>query len=217
MSDQKIPEAETNLSDPERVRTLRAALTVVRTRQADEEDLADDLQEAERNRLELLAEKVRPLLDEVDPRDERFDLVLATGSRPRLWIDMTSFVAMGPDRDGTPKRGYRLLRDTRMGRVVVAESADVDETADAVAAYMAERIVDREKMIEGDWLAANARQFQAEAKKPPAKTARRKETSLADRKQKRRPLHWFVSIVLGILAGIGAAAIAFYFTVDGAL
>ncbi len=216
MSDQKIPETETTLSDPERVRTLRAALTVVRTREADQDDVADELREAERNRLELLAEKVRPLLDEVDPRDERFDLVLATGSRPRLWIDMTSFVAMGPDRDGTPKRGYRLLRDTRLGRVVVAESVDVDEAADSVATYMAERIIEREKMMEGDWLAANALPAPTEQAKA-TKASALPVKSAADRKPKRRPLHWFVSIVLGILAGIGVAAIAFYLAVDGAL
>ena len=177
MSDQKIPEVEANLSDPERVRTLRAALTVVRTRETDRQDVAEDLRETERNRLELLAEKVRPLLDEVDPRDERFDLVLATGTRPRLWIDMTSFVAMGPDRDGTPKRGYRLLRDTRLGRVVVAESRDLDETADAVAAYMAERIIEREKMMEGDWLAANAQPAQTPKGGNAARKSRLRKTT----------------------------------------
>lgn len=228
MSDQKIPEAQATLSDPEQVRTLRAALTVVRTRQADEDDLAEDQRDLERDRLELLAEKVRPLLDEVDPRDERFDLVLATGSRPRLWIDMTSFVAMGPDRDGNPKRGYRLLRDTRLGRVVVAESADLDKAADAVAAYMAERIVDREKMIEGDWLADSARRHagdrpansmsKGDVLPPEAEgDAGSATVSAAGQLARRRPLHWFASIVLGVLAGIGAAAIAFYLTVDSAL
>ncbi len=218
MSDQKIPEAETSLSDPERVRTLRAALTVVRTREADQDDIAEELKVSERNRLELLAEKVRPLLDEVDPRDERFDLVLASGTRPRLWIDMTSFVAMGPDRDGNPKRGYRLLRDTRLGRVVVAESTDVDQAADAVAAYMAERIIEREKMMEGDWLAANTLPApNGQPNSEVAQSAALAEKTAADRRPKRRPLHWFVSIVLGILAGIGVAAIAFYFAVDGAL
>ena len=67
------------------------------------------------------------------------------GLQPRLWIDAVSHVTMGRDR-----RTYRFLRDTRLGRVVLAESLDIKPVADQVTRYVAERIVERQRMIDGD-------------------------------------------------------------------
>jgi hypothetical protein len=64
-----------------------------------------------------------------------------------LWIDMTSFVVMARDR-----RSYRFLKDTRLGRTVILETAKLDDMADTVTHYVAERIIERERAIEGDWL-----------------------------------------------------------------
>ncbi|TIT76785.1 MAG: hypothetical protein E5W45_07605, partial [Mesorhizobium sp.] len=61
-----------------------------------------------------------------------------------LWIDAVCHVAMGRDR-----RTYRFLRDTRIGRVVLAESSDMKVVADSVTRYVAERVIERQRMMEG--------------------------------------------------------------------
>ena len=69
------------------------------------------------------------------------------GQPPRFWVDATSFVTMGRD-----KRQYQFVKDTRLGRTVLAEGTNVDAVADAVTRYIAERIVERERAVEADWL-----------------------------------------------------------------
>lgn len=128
-------------------RSLKEAIKAVKTRIADQQDVVVDLGESERARLELLAAELRPLFEEIDETDERFEFAIATGERPRLWIDMTSFVAMGHDT-----RSYRFIKDTRMGRIVRAETSDMSKMADFVGEYIAEKVVERERMIEGEWI-----------------------------------------------------------------
>jgi hypothetical protein len=70
---------------------------------------------------------------------------LSSGLQPRFWIDATAHVMMGPDR-----RTYRFVRDTRLGRVLLAESADKAEVAERVVSYIAERIHERELVLAGD-------------------------------------------------------------------
>ena len=64
---------------------------------------------------------------------------------------MTSFVVMDRDR-----RTYRFLKDTRLGRSVLLETANLNDMADIVTNYVAERIIERERAIEGDWLIKRA-------------------------------------------------------------
>lgn len=127
--------------------SLKEALYVVKNRQADRDDVVVDMLAAEEARLEILADELSPLMDEVDPNDERFEFALSQGDRPRLWIDITSFVFMGQDR-----RVYRFVKDTRMGRVVLAESGDMQSMAGSVAEYVAEKVLERERAIEGEWI-----------------------------------------------------------------
>lgn len=137
--------SETNEIKSDRPRSLRAALAMAKDQAADRADVVVELQVAEVGRLELLAEELRPIVEELDPADDRFEFALSQGQRPRLWIDMTSFVAMGAD-----KRTYRLLKDTRMGRIVMAESSDIDKMADLISQYTAEKVLERQQMLEGE-------------------------------------------------------------------
>ncbi|TIW30273.1 MAG: hypothetical protein E5V72_34810, partial [Mesorhizobium sp.] len=73
-----------------------------------------------------------------------FDFAVSSGLQPRLWIDAVSHVAMGRDR-----RTYRFLKDTRIGRMVLAESTEMKPVADQVTRYVAERVVERQRMMEG--------------------------------------------------------------------
>lgn len=126
------------------VRPLADAVRDVKNAIADRSDVVVDLRDAHRMRLELLAAELEPVFADV-PRDiDNFDFVISSGLQPRLWIDATSHVALGRDR-----RTFRFVRDTRIGRVVLAESSDPKRVAEQVTRYIAERIVERQQMMEG--------------------------------------------------------------------
>lgn len=128
---------------------LAAAMREVKTANADRTDVVVDLREAQHTRLEILAQELEPVRADIPSDDDRFEFSVASGLQPRLWIDAVSHVTMGHD-----KRTYRFLKDTRNGRVVLAETSDVAKVAAAVTRYVAERLVEREAMIEGDRLVA---------------------------------------------------------------
>jgi hypothetical protein len=106
-----------------------------------------EIREAEQARLDMLADELRGVFSELPPDDEQFVNAVVPGNPPRLWIDATSFVVIGRDR-----RVYRFLKDTRLGRTVILETASLDDMADAVTNYVAERVIERERALEGDWL-----------------------------------------------------------------
>lgn len=124
---------------------LAEAMREVKNSVADRDDVVVDIREAQRTRLELLAEDLQPVFSDIPDEDERFDLAISAGAQPRLWIDAVAHVTMGRDR-----RTYRFLRDTRLGRVVLGESADMKQTADHVTRYIAERLIERRRVLEGD-------------------------------------------------------------------
>jgi hypothetical protein len=130
-----------------KVRSLRDTIRAVRTAETERSDVVVELRDAERARLELLAEELRSVFAEVPPEDDQFIFTVSPGTPPRLWIDMTSFVVMGRDR-----RVYRFLKDTRLGRTVIVESEKLADVADTITHYVAERIIERERAVEGDWL-----------------------------------------------------------------
>lgn len=121
------------------------AVRHVRVAAADKSDVVVEMREADRTRLELLAQELAPVIDDVSADDDRFDFAISSGLQPRFWIDVVAHVAMGRDR-----RTYRFVRDTRLGRVVLCESADRGVIADSVTAYIAERIHERELVLAGD-------------------------------------------------------------------
>lgn len=116
-----------------------------RVSSAERQDVVVDMKEADKARLELLAEKLEPIFDDVDKEDDRFDFNISSGAQPRIWIDSVAHVHMGRDR-----RTYRFVRDSRLGRVVLIESGDADEVYSYVTNYIAGRVIEREKLLEGD-------------------------------------------------------------------
>ncbi|WP_421916580.1 hypothetical protein [Mesorhizobium sp.] len=125
-------------------RKLSDAIRDVKNAFADRDDVVVDMREAHRMRLELLAAELAPVFADVPTDMDNFDFALSSGLQPRLWIDAVSHVAMGRDR-----RTYRFLKDTRIGRVVLAESTEMKPVADQVTRYVAERVVERQRMMEG--------------------------------------------------------------------
>jgi hypothetical protein len=126
------------------LRKLADAVRDVKNDTADRSDVVVELREAQHMRLELLAAELQPVFDDVPASIDVFDFAISSGLQPRLWIDAVSHVTMGRDR-----RTYRFLKDTRLGRVVLAESTDIEPVADKVTRYVAERMVEREQLMEG--------------------------------------------------------------------
>lgn len=143
----KHPSVVKNLEEEiARKRSLAAALSEVKNRQANRDDVVVDMKEAELARLELLGNEIRPLFEELPGDNDQFEFGLSNGKPPRIWIDMTAHVTMGHDR-----RTYRFLKDTKAGRMVLAESSKLELVADAIANYIAERVLERERILQGEW------------------------------------------------------------------
>lgn len=130
---------------PGKRNSLVDAVRELKIATAERSDVVVEMKEADRARLEILAQELEPVFDEVPRDDERFDFALSSGLQPRLWIDATAHVMMGKDR-----RQYRFVRDTRLGRTVLAESNKTDPIAAAVTTYIAERLYEREMALAGD-------------------------------------------------------------------
>jgi hypothetical protein len=198
---------EPSLSDPSdnttgKGRSLRDTIREVRTAETERADVVVEMRDAERARLELLAEELRGVFAEVPAEDDQFIFAVAPGTPPRLWIDMTAFVVMGRDR-----RSYRFLKDTRLGRTVIVESAELGDVADTVTHYVAERIIERERAIEGDWLIKRVQRDESERRQEArqAVAAAAKAVTAPERSPVRldsRYLGWLVAALLGgILIG----------------
>lgn len=138
-------ESSSNIVSADAQGRLANAVRMAKIASADRGDVVVDMRDADRARLELLAQDLQPVFDEVPADDQQWDFALSSGLQPRLWIDATSHVMMGRDR-----RTYRFVRDTRLGRIVVAESTEIRPVSDAVTTYIAERIVERQQLMEGD-------------------------------------------------------------------
>lgn len=174
------------------VRSLTDALRRVRTAEAERSDVVVELRDAEKARLELLADELQSVFADVPADNETFLFTVAGGTPPRLWIDMTAFVAMGRDR-----RTYRFVKDTRLGRTIILETAKVDDMADCITNYVAERIVERERAMEGDWLLSRIKR---EVSKPKQNAGRLIEATASLRAN--HSLGWIVAAFLfGILIG----------------
>lgn len=191
---------------------LRDALRKARIEAADRTAVVVDLRDAEVARLEILSEALDPLFSEIPANVELFDRGISQGDTPRLWVDAVAHVVMGRD-----KRIYRLVQDTRFGRIVLAQSHDVKAMVSAVTDYVARRMIEREhalismpvpavpvetsKAVEAAYAAATsaASSTAAAVQPPPVKAAA---------KTSRKGLWTFA---LGFIAGMAALfAVAFF-------
>lgn len=122
--------------------SLSAAIRAARLDGAERAQATGDLRDAELARLDLLREMLDPVLAEIPPEVDLFDVGVVPSPRPRLFIDMIAFVEMGHDR-----RTYRLFQDRRDGRVLLAEAEGVGAMVAAVTDYIARRLVERERLL----------------------------------------------------------------------
>ena len=184
--------------DPSRKRS--DAIRDVKNAFADRDDIVVDMRDAHRMRLDLLAAELAPVFAEVPTEMDSFDFAVSSGLQPRLWIDAVSHVAMGRDR-----RTYRFVRDTRMGRVVLAESTEMKPIVDQVMRYVAERVVERQRLMEdGAELPASGtgRAAAAQAQSP--------LRALSESKFLSALLSGLGLIAAGALVGLGISLVLFW-------
>lgn len=129
--------------EQDNVRRLSAAILEAKSARADRDDVVHEIRDLQRARLDVLKQELQDVIEDVPADDETFDFAISSGAQPRFWIDAVAYVAIARDR-----RTYRFLRDTRAGRVVLAEAEDAAPVADAVTRYVAERIVERKRQLE---------------------------------------------------------------------
>ncbi len=139
-----LPHKPTDISAsvPLEAGSLRAAMRQARIEESDRSSAIGDLRAGEVARLEVLRDALRPVFAQVPPDADVFDHGLVTGDRPRLFVDMVSYVQMGRDR-----RQYCFIQDTRAGRVTIAEDERLQAIVTAVTGYVARRLVEREKAL----------------------------------------------------------------------
>jgi hypothetical protein len=152
----------------ERMASLAGALRRARLENAERSAAISDLRAAEIARLEMLGEALAPVLAQLPDDCDIFDVGVAPGERPRLFIDQIGFVEMDRDR-----RTYRFLQDTRHGRVGLCESDSADDLVEAITAYIAHRLIEREKALAIDYASGGA----AQALAVRAAAAREKSTA----------------------------------------
>lgn len=193
---------------PDDRRRLGDAIRGAQVAAADRGDVVIDMKEADLARIEILAQDLKPVFDEVPADDEQWDFAISTGLQPRLWIDATSHVMMGRDR-----RTYRFVRDTRLGRMVLAESTDVKPISDAVTNYIAERIVERQRMMEGERISLRPDIAEPEPVKQSEVAAQAIVAPIVPVRQHRSMVNDFVNAVVWLLIGAlagGGALLAFF-------
>jgi len=121
---------------------LKDALRQARIESAERTGLVIEMREAEAARLELLNDALDPVFAEIPQGVDIFDRGVSRGEVPRLWIDIVAYVLMGRD-----KRTYRFVQDTRYGRKVLHETADIPDMAKAITRYVAARLIERERAL----------------------------------------------------------------------
>jgi hypothetical protein len=121
---------------------LAMAMNQARMELADRESVKSEARTYGAARLEALRKKLAPLYAAI-PRDvEMFDLGLVAQDRPRLFVDIIAFIEMNRNQTA-----YRLLQETRAGRVTLVETDDDKIMIDHVTQYVARRLVEREQAL----------------------------------------------------------------------
>jgi len=146
----------------QRVTSLADALRRARLENAEHPGARRETRGSDAARLELLREHLKPVLAQLPKNCDLFDIAVSHGEPARLFIDAVAFVEMSPDL-----RRYLFLQDTRRGRVQLGENEQVEPMVETVTAYIARRLVEREKALSGDYSPSHARPDAAPASRAP--------------------------------------------------
>lgn len=174
---------------------LHSSLLKMRNATAERQDAFEGLREQERVLLSALEEELQAFADDVPKDDDWIVLKMSNGERPRYWVDPTSHVVI--DRD---LRTYRFLRDTRLGRIVVRESDSEEIIAHAIADYIAERMVERERAVDGEWLATVQANYDEDSRR---RDVERQQQAIVPEKRKSNVGVYIAGLATGMIVIFG--------------
>ena len=140
-----------------KVHDLSKSMERMKSRNADRDDVVVELKQSQLTRLEMLAQDLQPVFDQVPDENDQFEFALTNGETPRLWLDMTTHVRMG----AMPQQ-YELVKDTRMGRTILAASKDRNQMGQVVTDYIADKMLERDRLLEGEWISMGGYSFNGE-------------------------------------------------------
>ena len=112
------------------------ALRTARAAEAAHFEAVHALSDAKSLRLQILKDELAVIVAASPEAGWAFELALAPGDPPRLWIDLITSVVMEPD----PKT-YRLVQHGQSGRDTLFETADRAEMVQQVKLTMAHAII----------------------------------------------------------------------------
>lgn len=188
------------------VPNLQDSLRRARSENADRSDAIAELRETEIARLEILREALDPVFNQIpESAADLFDHGLLPGEKPRLYIDILAFIELARDQ-----RTYRFVRDTRWGQRPIVETAEVQAVVDAVANYVAARLVEREKALRSDEFASPASHPPARPKAKIKSQALKREPSFdsaRDEPQQIASEAWLRPMLIGLLCLVGGLSL----------
>jgi hypothetical protein len=120
------------------------ALKQARLAEAAQLEAVVSLRDARSLRLLALRDALKGELEGHEPALSLFELNIQDAEKPKLWLDLISFIEMEPD----PKT-YRLVQDGSQGRVRLYETADALLMQDRALKHMAHRLVVHDKLAVG--------------------------------------------------------------------
>jgi hypothetical protein len=94
-------------------------------------------------RLDALRKKLQPLYAAIPQDVEGVDLGVVREDKPRLFLDMISFIDVSED-----SKNLRLVNGGRNGPQVLHETADETALVARITDYIAERLIVRERLLE---------------------------------------------------------------------
>jgi hypothetical protein len=183
---------------------LNALVRRAKLDDAERSSVIAELRGAEQARLELLRDALEPVFAQVPAQAELFDHGLVPGDKPRLFVDIVSFVEMARDR-----RCYRFIQDTRGGTLVLAESDKIEAMTQEIANYLARRLIEREKALSAPYFRPSDRQPRKESEISANEQASQTPATIASQLEASAPARgaagWQLLATLILGAVVGAA------------
>ena len=128
---------KTSSSKDQSAGRLEETMRLVRDREANSKG---EFAQLKRDALLALRDDLSDVINDI-PYDAHFFDFRISGKEPaRLWVDATTFVTLA-DETGN----YRMLKETRAGRILLCESEDRKAVGDATVNYIAERLAEWER------------------------------------------------------------------------
>lgn len=128
---------DTDTSQDHKSGRLEKTMQLVRER---EQNSKVEFAQLKRDALLALRDDLNDVIQDI-PYDAHFFDFRISGKEPaRLWVDATTFITLA-DETGN----FRMLKETRAGRVLLCESDDRKSVGDATIQYIAERLAEWER------------------------------------------------------------------------